>query len=81
MGNSAVIPSFSEWLTPFPDAQTLTLQYANQTDHELFDRLNVPAFQFIQDPLNYLSIVHHTNLDVPEYIEATDLNANAVLVA
>lgn len=81
MGNKKVMPIFTDWLAPFPDANTLTVQYANQTDHELFDRLNIPAFQFIQDPLNYLSVVHHTNLDVPEYIEQEDLNFNAVLVA
>lgn len=60
---------------------TVTLQNANQTDHELFDALNIPAFQFIQDPLNYISAVHHTNLDVAEYVNKQDLQESAVMVA
>ena len=81
MGNTAAHTELAEWLDPFPASNTLTMQYANQTDHELFDRLNVPAFQFIQDPLDYLSIVHHTNMDVPEYVDFQDVSYNAVVLA
>ncbi len=60
---------------------TVTLQNANQSDHELFDALNVPAFQFIQDPLGYVPTTHHTNLDVLDHVPAADLRASAELVA
>jgi hypothetical protein len=60
---------------------TVTLQNVNQTDHELFDALNIPAFQFIQDELNYISAVHHTNMDVAEYVNKDDLQESAIVVA
>lgn len=78
-GNSKVKPIFEEYLLPF--SSTVTIQNTNQTDHELFDALNIPAFQFIQDPLNYISAVHHTNMDVMEYVDLTALKENAVIVA
>jgi hypothetical protein len=82
-GNTKVKPIFEEYLSPFK-AQgngTVTIQNANQTDHELFDALNVPAFQFIQDPLNYISAVHHTTMDVTEYVNENDLKESAIIVA
>ncbi|MBD2705699.1 M20/M25/M40 family metallo-hydrolase [Spirosoma sp. BT702] len=82
-GNAKVKPIFKEYFAPFKQAgnATITLQNSNQTDHELFDALNIPAFQFIQEPLNYLSAIHHTNLDVAEYVNRPDLRDNAILVA
>ena len=82
-GNTKVKPIFEEYLSPFK-AQgnaTVTIQNANQTDHELFDALNVPAFQFIQDPLNYITAVHHSTMDVREYVNENDLEESAILVA
>lgn len=82
-GNSKVLPIFEEYLTPFKASGNgvVTIQNANQTDHELFDALNIPAFQFIQDPLNYISVVHHTTMDVSEYVDENDLKESAVIVA
>ncbi len=81
MGNEKVKPVFEDYLKPFENDNTLTLQNANQTDHELFDFQNIPAFQFIQDPLDYMSAVHHTNMDVYEYVPPEDQKFNAVYVA
>lgn len=81
MGNDKVIPPLQEILQSFTGDNYLTLQYANQTDHELFDRLNIPAFQFIQDPLDYISALHHTNLDAYEYVPENDIRESAILVA
>ncbi|RYU93820.1 M20/M25/M40 family metallo-hydrolase [Emticicia agri] len=82
-GNIAAKSIFEQILTPFDKAgnSTVTIQNANQTDHELFDALNIPAFQFIQDPLNYISAVHHTTMDVAEYVNSNDLKESAILVA
>jgi len=83
MGNEAVRPVFKALLQPFAylNANTLTIQNTNFTDHEIFDVLNVPAFQFIQDPLNYMTVTHHTNMDVYDYVIEDDLKQSAVLVA
>ncbi|MEO1022749.1 MAG: M28 family peptidase [Bacteroidota bacterium] len=80
-GNKEVEPYFAKYLQPFPDSNTLTIQNANQTEHGLFDYLNIPAFQFIQDPLDYIEIQHHTNLDVYEYIPPIYQEFNADLIA
>jgi hypothetical protein len=81
MGNEKIRPVFEEYLKPFENDNTLTIQNANQTDHELFDFQNIPAFQFIQDPLDYISAVHHTNMDLYEYVPTADQKFNAVYVA
>lgn len=80
MGNQEVEPYFAEYLAPFPTSNTLTIQNANQTDHWLFDYHNIPAFQFIQDPLDYISAIHHTNADLYEYVPQEDQEFNADLV-
>jgi len=41
----------------------------------------LPAFQFIQDPLDYESRVHHTNLDTFDHLRALDLRQAAVILA
>lgn len=81
MGNKGIESFFASYLQPFPQSQTLTAQYVNQTDHELFDFWNVPAFQFIQDPLNYIDIIHHSNLDTFEQVPVESLQYNAELIA
>ena len=82
-GNEAVRPIFNELLKPFAylGATTLAIQNKSSTDHVIFNHLNVPAFQFIQDPLNYHTVTHHTNLDVYEYVLEDDLKKNAVIIA
>ncbi|MFK7773228.1 MAG: M20/M25/M40 family metallo-hydrolase [Saprospiraceae bacterium] len=80
-GNQEIASYFSEYLEPFEKSKTLTIQNANQTDHELFDHFNVPAFQFIQDPLDYMTAIHHTNMDVYEYVPSKDQEYNAKLIA
>ncbi len=82
-GNTKTRSIFEEYLSPFKTAGngTVTIQNTNQTDHELFDALNIPAFQFIQDPLNYISVVHHTTMDVAEYVNENDLKESAIIVA
>ena len=81
MGNQAIEPYFAEYLQPFPNSNALTIQNANQTDHWLFDYHNIPAFQFIQDPLDYITAIHHTNADMYEYVPENDQEYNTDLVA
>jgi hypothetical protein len=47
----------------------------------VFDGIGLPGFQFIQDPLDYNSRVHHSNMDVYESVVEDDLKLNAVIVA
>ena len=82
-GNAAVKPIFEAWLKPFADlgADTVTLRSTSGTDHVPFDRVGLPGFQFIQDPLDYRSHTHHTNIDTPEHVERDDLMQASVVLA
>jgi Zn-dependent M28 family amino/carboxypeptidase len=78
-----VRPIFEAWLQPFQDldANTLSIRNTGGTDHLSFDAVGLPGFQFIQDPLDYGSRTHHSNLDVYDHIEAADLMQAAAIVA
>jgi hypothetical protein len=82
-GNEAVRPIFESWLRPFHylGASTLAIQSVGGTDHLDFDHVGLPGFQFIQDPIDYETRTHHTNLDVYESVLPEDLKQAAVIVA
>ncbi len=82
-GNEAVAPIFSAWMEPLKNLGTsaLTIRNTTGTDHLSFDAVGLPGFQFIQDPIEYDSRTHHSNMDVYERIQANDMIRNAVIVA
>jgi carboxypeptidase Q len=82
-GNEAVSPIFQAWMQPFRNLGMTTLSIRNTggTDHLSFDAVGLPGFQFIQDPVEYNSRTHHSNMDVYERIQAADMMKNAVIVA
>ena len=81
--NDAMRPIFERWLEPFKDlgASSITLRNTGGTDHLSFDAVGLPGFQFIQDPLDYSTRTHHSNMDVYDRIQATDLEQAAVIIA
>lgn len=81
--NEAVRPLFEEWFKPFHefDAKTITSRNTGGTDHLAFDGVGLPGFQFIQDPIDYRTRTHHTNMDLFERLQAADLRKNAVIIA
>lgn len=81
--NAAVKYIFSQWLAPFHDlgAKTLTISNTGGTDHLAFDAVGLPGFQFIQDPLEYDTRTHHSNMDVYEHLQEDDLKQAATIVA
>jgi len=82
-GNEAVAPIFSSWMQPFHNLgmATLNINDTGGTDHLSFDAVGLPGFQFIQDPLDYSTRTHHSNMDVYERAQAADLRQNAVIIA
>ena len=82
-GNEAVRPIFAAWLRPFRElgATALAIQRVGGTDHLDFDHVGLPAFQFVQDPIDYESRTHHTNMDTLESIQEADLQQAAAIVA
>ncbi|MGB6669632.1 MAG: M20/M25/M40 family metallo-hydrolase [Candidatus Acidiferrum sp.] len=82
-GNEMVAPIFNAWMEPFHDLgmNTLTIRNTGGTDHLSFDAVGLPGFQFIQDPLDYETRTHHSNMDVYERIQEPDMKQMAVIVA
>jgi len=82
-GNAAVAPIFEKWMQPFKDLGMTTLSMRNTggTDHLSFDAVGIPGFQFIQDPMDYGTLTHHSNLDVYEHLRPEDLKQAAVIMA
>src|SRR5436309_981861 len=82
-GNEMVAPIFSAWMEPFHDLgmNTLTIRNTGGTDHLAFNAVGLPGVQFIQDPLDYDTRTHHSNMDVYERIQEPDMKQMAVIVA
>jgi hypothetical protein len=82
-GNEAIAPVFNAWMEPFRNLgmTTLTIRNTGGTDHQAFDAVGLPGFQFIQDPIEYDSRTHHSNMDVYDRLQANDMMRNAVIVA
>jgi carboxypeptidase Q len=82
-GNEMVAPIFNAWMEPFHDLgmNTLSIRNTGGTDHLSFNSVGLPGFQFIQDPLDYDTRTHHSNMDVYERIQEPDMKQMAVIIA
>lgn len=75
-GNEMVKPIFEQWLAPFKDLggpMHVTGRTTGSTDHVSFDAVGIPAFQFIQDPMDYGTRTHHSNMDSYDRVQPADL--------
>lgn len=81
--NAAVGPIFAQWMAPLKDlgVTTITMRNTGGTDHEAFDSVGIPGFQFIQDMLDYTSRTHHSNMDTYERLQPNDLAQAATVEA
>jgi hypothetical protein len=81
--NTAVAPIFTQWMEPLRDLGVTTISMRNTggTDHESFDAVGIPGFQFIQDRLDYGSRTHHSNMDTYERLQPADLAQAATVEA
>ncbi len=82
-GDSAAGPIFKSWLEPFKDlgATTVTISNTGGTDHQSFDAVGIPGFQFIQDAIDYGSRTHHSNQDTYDRLVEDDLKQAATIIA
>jgi carboxypeptidase Q len=78
-----VRPIFMEWMKPFNDLGMTHIApgYTGGTDHLSFNEVGLPGFQFIQDPLEYGSRTHHSNMDVYDRLQEEDLMQASVIMA
>ena len=82
-GNEHARDVLRSWLKPFNDlgASTLTLNNTGGTDHLAFDAVGLPGFQFIQDPVEYGTRTHHSNMDMYERVQEEDVKQASVIMA
>jgi hypothetical protein len=82
-GNEGARDLFARWMAPLRDLKmdTLTIDHTFGVDVEGFDLAGLPAFQFIQDAIDYDTRTHHSNLDVYDRLVPGDLRKNAVILA
>jgi carboxypeptidase Q len=82
-GNDAARPVLNAWLEPLRSlgVTTLSIRGTGATDHVPFDEVGLPGFQFIQDPVEYGTHSHHSNMDLYDRIQAEDLMKNSVVIA
>jgi Zn-dependent M28 family amino/carboxypeptidase len=82
-GNDAMRPLFEQWLAPFRDqgVSTITIRNTGGTDHLSFDAVGLPGFEFIQDPLDYGTLTHHSDMDTYDHAQGADLMQAAAVVA
>jgi carboxypeptidase Q len=81
--NMAEAPIFEQWIEPLKDLGVTAISVRNTegTDHESFDAVGVPGFQFIQDKLDYVTRTHHSNMDTYERLQPGDLAQAATVEA
>jgi len=81
--NMAVKPIFEAWSAPLKDLGVTIMGPRNvaSTDHSSFDAVGVPAFQFVQERLEYNSRTHHTNMDFLDRVQMDDVKQAATVVA
>ncbi len=81
--NEAARETFTKWFAPFADldAKTITISNTGGTDHLGFDAVGLPGFQFIQDPIEYDTRTHHSNMDSYDHLIEADLKQAATIVA
>jgi Zn-dependent M28 family amino/carboxypeptidase len=82
-GNETMRPIFEQWFAAIKDLTPgiITIRNTGGTDHQSFDAVGLPGFQFIQDPMDYDSRTHHTNMDTYERIQQADMEQMAIVEA
>jgi Zn-dependent M28 family amino/carboxypeptidase len=82
-GNEMARPIFEAWFAAIKDLTpgVITIRDTGGTDHQSYDRVGLPGFQFIQDPMDYDTRTHHSNMDVYDRIQPADMEQMAIVEA
>ena len=82
-GNVAAVPLLKDWLAPFASlgAGKVVAARTGGTDHVFLQAIGLPGYQFIQDPLDYGTRTHHSNLDTLDHARGDDLRQAATVMA
>jgi hypothetical protein len=85
-GPPAAAAVIREALAPFADlgvvgAAATTRRVLGSTDSSSFNVAGLPGINFDQDPIQYDSHTHHTNLDTYERVIEDDVKASVIVIA
>jgi hypothetical protein len=88
-GNDMLKPIFEAWLAPFHDLGATTVgglttartKRPGGTDHTSFSVVGLPGFSFMQDPLEYMTRTHHSNMDLYDRVQRGDLMQASAIMA
>jgi carboxypeptidase Q len=82
-GNDMMRPIFEQWFAPLKDLTegAISIRDTGGTDHLSYDAVGIPGFQFIQDPMEYASKTHHSNMDTLDHVYAADMQQMSAIVA
>ncbi len=82
-GNEMARPIFEAWFAALKDLTpgVITIRDTGGTDHQSYDGVGLPGFQFVQDPMDYNTRTHHSNMDVYDRIQQTDMEQMAIIEA
>jgi carboxypeptidase Q len=81
--NEMVRPIFEQWFAALKDLTpgVITIRNTGGTDHQSYEAVGLPGFQFIQDPMDYDTRTHHSNMDVYDRIQQADMEQMAIIEA
>lgn len=83
VGNAELVPIFERWIAPLSDlgVTLVTARPRCAGDCQPFAEAGIPAPGVIQDPLEYDTRTHHTNIDTFDRLVPDDLRQASVVVA
>jgi carboxypeptidase Q len=81
--NAGAQRMFEAWSAPLKDlgVDLISPRWVGQSDHQPFEEMDVPAFQFVQERYEYGSRTHHTNMDFLDRVQVDDVKQMAAVVA
>ncbi|USQ98279.1 M20/M25/M40 family metallo-hydrolase [Caulobacter sp. RL271] len=81
--NPALAALYRDWIAPLSDLGVLAVYDGPHwpADQSTFTEIGLPGISFLQDPLDYDSRAHHTNLDTLERLSPDDLAQAATVLA
>src|SRR5262249_21791486 len=82
-GSPALVPNFRQWAAPLEDLGMTIVTSRSDCGGDCagFAQVGIPTPSFKQDPLDYDTRTHHTNMDTFEHLIPDDLRQAAVIVA
>jgi hypothetical protein len=82
-GNEMARPIFEQWFASMKDLTegAITIRNTGGTDHLSYAAVGLPGFQFIQDPMDYETRTHHSNMDVYDRLQPGDLEQISIIEA